>query len=106
MGERVLIYGAGDSGETLLNMITKFDDLHYRPIGFIDDDPEKQNYMISRYRILGTVYNLESICRQNSISRVIISTRYINGNREAILRDFCKKRGVAISKFKVSVEDY
>lgn len=105
-GQRVVIYGAGDSGEMLLNMITKFDDLNYRPIGFIDDDPEKKNLEISRYRILGNVNELAEVLRKNPFEKIIVSTGHIEETRDTALRYFCNLNNISISRFRIDIEDY
>lgn len=40
--KNVLIIGAGDAGEKILREIFENNQLHYRVIGFIDDDPQKK----------------------------------------------------------------
>ena len=40
----VLIVGAGDGGHLLLRELQKNPDLGYRPVGFVDDDPNKQRH--------------------------------------------------------------
>ncbi|MFH1761020.1 MAG: hypothetical protein ABIA63_07955, partial [bacterium] len=105
-GEKVIIYGAGDNGEALLNVITKMDNINYRPIGFIDDDPEKFDLKISRFKIFGGVYELPRLFRKSPFSRIIISTPFINGNRETFLKNFCSKHGVTLSRFNFKIESY
>ena len=41
MHGRVLIVGAGDSGNALLREIVNNGNLNHRPLGFIDDDPAR-----------------------------------------------------------------
>ena len=45
-GTPVVIVGAGDGGELLLREIRNNPNLAYMPVGFVDDDPEKQGAVI------------------------------------------------------------
>ena len=51
--KKVLIIGAGSAGEKILREIFDNQQLNYRVIGFIDDDPEKQKSLIHRTPVLG-----------------------------------------------------
>ncbi len=48
----VLIVGAGEAGETALNILERFHS-EYNVIGFIDDAPDKQARTIHGYKVLG-----------------------------------------------------
>ncbi|OGJ85629.1 MAG: hypothetical protein A2268_16640 [Candidatus Raymondbacteria bacterium RifOxyA12_full_50_37] len=102
-GERVLIYGAGDSGVTILHTFIKEDNLDYRPIGFIDDDPSKLNRSISGYTVLGSLNDLENIILAYQVQRIVISTGYINGNHEAEVKDLCRKHRVRLCRFRIQL---
>jgi hypothetical protein len=99
--EKVLIYGAGDRGATVLSALIKEDNLDYRPVGFIDDDPVKANREIQGYKIFGDIGVLESVVAGNQVERIIISSRFINGRRESVLKDICRKHNVKLCHFTV-----
>lgn len=103
--ENVLIYGAGDRGATVLSSLIKEDNLDYRPIGFIDDDPGKINREILGYKILGDISGLENIVMANDVQRIIISSQYINGMREGTLKDVCKRHKVKLCHFTVRLDN-
>src|SRR5204862_1335032 len=53
-GKEVLIVGAGDAGQLMVREMQRNRQLHYTPIGFVDDDPRKKNTRIHGVRVLGT----------------------------------------------------
>jgi UDP-GlcNAc:undecaprenyl-phosphate/decaprenyl-phosphate GlcNAc-1-phosphate transferase len=103
-GERVLIYGAGDRGEVALNSLIKEDIIDYRPIGFIDDNPAKYRKEILGYSIMGGIKDLEKIVIANQVQRIIISSPFINGNREGVLKEICRKHNVKLCHFKIQFD--
>jgi len=72
-GKKILIYGAGDAGEAMLREIKNNKDLHYDPIGFIDDDEVKIGRRIHGVHILGSRKDMERIIKTKEIDEVIIA---------------------------------
>jgi len=71
--KRFLIVGAGDAGETLLREIHRSAAAQYDVIGFVDDDPLKQNVSIHGIPVLGTVAELPKICTEQNIDEIAIA---------------------------------
>src|SRR3982751_1750527 len=80
-GCRILIYGAGDAGELLLRELLNNRDLKYAPIGFIDDDPNKKGKVIHGLRVFGGNGSLQSICREQRIDEILISSSQFTKDR-------------------------
>ncbi len=103
-GEKLLIYGAGDRGEVLLSALIKEDLLNFKPIGFIDDDPNKSNREIQGYKVFGGINILEDVVVEHSVKRIVVSSPYINGHREGTLKDICRRRSVSLCHFKIQLD--
>jgi FlaA1/EpsC-like NDP-sugar epimerase len=70
---RFLIVGAGNAGEALLREMIRRRDSQYEVVGFIDDDPAKRDTEINGIPVLGTVDDLPSICKKQSIDEIAIA---------------------------------
>ncbi len=93
-GKPVLIVGAGDSGEALLNEMIRRPELAYRPIGIVDDNPVKQGLIIHGVKVMGTRQQLKKLVSKYQIEEVIISMP--SASREVIRDIFfqCREIGV------------
>ena len=69
---RVLIFGAGKTGQTLYDVMKTNDD--YQVIGFADDNGVKQGLMIDNLPILGKSDDLLDLIKQYEINKVIVAT--------------------------------
>jgi FlaA1/EpsC-like NDP-sugar epimerase len=70
---RFLIVGAGNAGEALLREMLRRKDANYEVVGFIDDDPLKQQMSIHGISVLGTVDQLPAFCEKLSIDEIAIA---------------------------------
>jgi UDP-GlcNAc:undecaprenyl-phosphate/decaprenyl-phosphate GlcNAc-1-phosphate transferase len=103
-GCRVLIYGAGDAGELLLRELLNNRELQYAPVGFVDDDPNKKGKVIHGLRVFGGNGALRSICREQRVDEVLISSMRVSEERvEEILRD-CREQHVALKRMRIRIE--
>jgi FlaA1/EpsC-like NDP-sugar epimerase/ActR/RegA family two-component response regulator len=96
--KRVLIFGAGDTGEMILRDIKNHTYLyHYRPVGFIDDDPKKIGARIHGVRVLGNRENLHPIVLRTKPHEVIIT---IPSAKRRMVHDFVK----SLESYNVAVK--
>jgi FlaA1/EpsC-like NDP-sugar epimerase len=72
-GKEVVVVGAGDAGQLLIREMQRNRQLHYTPIGLIDDDPRKKRTRIHGVRVLGTTDELAHLLRDNRPDEVLIA---------------------------------
>lgn len=68
----VLIIGAGRSGKAIYRLLENSDS-PYRPVGFVDDDPDKLNTKVESVPVLGTTDQLSEIAREKNVHTAILA---------------------------------
>lgn len=104
-GRRVLIYGAGDAGELLLRELLNNRALKYSPVGFIDDDPAKNGKVMHGLKVHGGNGDLKSVCRQNNVHEVLISSSRMREERLQEILDFCRAEDIGVKRMRITIED-
>ena len=69
-----LILGAGRAGEMLARALLRDPSHGYRPIGFVDDDPDKKGREIRGLRVLGHCEQISEIAAHTGAGIIIIAT--------------------------------
>jgi FlaA1/EpsC-like NDP-sugar epimerase len=94
-GEKaVLIYGAGAAGVTLLREIRSNAALHYRVLGFVDDNPEKRGIVIQGTKVLGSGTALAALVLKHKIEEVLIALPSATGQEMTTILSRCHQAGV------------
>ena len=86
---RVLVYGAGAFGQTLVREIRANTKWNMNPIAFIDDDPMKAGRWIVGIPVRGALDDLDKTLRRYAIDEVVLSSPSINGSVERRIREVC-----------------
>ncbi len=96
--KRILVVGAGDTGEMIVREMKNTHDHAYEPIGFIDDNTYKKGLTIHDVPILGTTRMLPAIIRKYRPEEILIAEA--NELHLTIRRiyDLCKPFPVTIKK--------
>ena len=102
-GKRVVLYGAGDAGMLVLREIRQNPSLGYNPLGFVDDDPGKVERLVQGLQVFGTRAELQSICREQRIEEVLITTSRISDQRVDETVAFCESIGVPCRTVTVNI---
>jgi len=91
---RALILGAGDAGAVVVRELQKTSQLNLEPVGFLDDDPSKQNHQIYGVSVIGNINSLEKILDKQQIDEVIIAIPSAPGRIIRLVNDACRKKGI------------
>jgi UDP-GlcNAc:undecaprenyl-phosphate GlcNAc-1-phosphate transferase len=104
-GERVLLYGAGDSGDFTLRYINSHPALGYHPVGFIDEDSTLWHRSIQGVEILGGPDQIELFLSENSINGIIFTSNSMleDENVQTVL-SCCRKYGIWMRVFHLDLE--
>lgn len=90
--ERVLIIGAGDSGQhTALRFRQRSDDKNYKVVGFLDDDIEKVGMIIQNCKVLGTTEQIHTISKQERVDLIVVAIHNIDGPNFRRILNLCEQ---------------
>ena len=103
-GCRVLIYGAGDGGELLLRELLNNRELQYAPVAFLDDDPKKKDKVIHGLRVHVGNGSLISICRQQQVEEVLISSSRFSEERVREIQRDCEEANITLKRMCIRIE--
>jgi FlaA1/EpsC-like NDP-sugar epimerase len=95
-GKEVLIVGAGDAGQLMAREMQRNRQLHYTPIGFVDDDPRKRGDRIHGIRVLGTTDDLLHLLRDNKPDEVLIAIPSAPGAVRQKIVETCQAEKVPV----------
>jgi len=93
--QRILIIGAGGSGEKLLREIADNPNIDYKVVGFLDDDPGKKGLAIRGVPVFGPVHHLKRILDKHGIDQILISAPSATGPEMRRIVDLCDGCGVS-----------
>lgn len=93
-GRRVLIFGAGDTGDAFLREVHKNRAFNYRPVGFVDDDPSKQRRRIQGVPVLGVRSDIPQLVEENLIDEIILAIPSADEKTKADIEAICRESGV------------
>jgi FlaA1/EpsC-like NDP-sugar epimerase len=95
---RVLVVGAGRSGEGVVRELVNAKDKHYQVVGFVDDDPAKRRHTIHGVEVLGPTGDIAGIARKHAVDEIIIAIPSAPGKVVRDLISACRKSNV---RFKI-----
>ena len=70
---RTLIVGAGDAGEQIARSIISSPNSPYLAVGYVDDNPDRQNNLIHGIRVIGPIKKIPEIVSRYAVTEMIIA---------------------------------
>ncbi|MGX6448977.1 polysaccharide biosynthesis protein [Patulibacter sp. S7RM1-6] len=95
-GRTALIVGAGDGGRLVLREMVRNPQLGLRPVGFVDDDEQKQRLRVDGVRVLGRIADLPRIIDEVEPDEIIIAIPSAPGTLRAEVLRAGRHRGVPV----------
>ncbi len=93
--KKLLIIGAGDCGEKMFREIRDNGQLHYKVVGFLDDNPVKVGKKIHGIPVRGSVDQLPAIAEKINADEALIAVPSARGEDMRRIVQYCKQSGVA-----------
>ena len=90
----VLIVGAGDAGAVIAREMLSSRHINIDPVGFVDDDPNKQKKSMHGIPVLGTCKDIPRLVKQYDVEEVVIAIPTASGNVIREIRTLCEAAGV------------
>lgn len=92
--KKLIIIGAGNSGEKICREILNNPHLNYEIVGFLDDDTSKIGRAIHGIKIIGTMADLPTVAIKTRADEILIAITNADGKQMRRIVDACKKTGV------------
>jgi len=93
--DRIIIVGAGEVGRTVMRAIVARPELGYQVIGFVDDNPQKGQTDIGRFKALGPLHNLSRLIEKEAVDEVIITLPWMYHRKIMSIVRECERRQVS-----------
>lgn len=93
---RLLIVGAGHTGQLLARELQNNPALNYQPVGFVDDDPRILHHRIHRIRVLGALSEMDDLIERMDAEIVAIALDRAPGHVVRDIVGICQRRNVPV----------
>jgi FlaA1/EpsC-like NDP-sugar epimerase len=93
---KILIVGAGEAGVIVARELRAHPEVGQEIVGFVDDDPSKQGYIVAGYRVLGTKEDLPDLVASHDVEEVIIAMPSVPGTVVRQIVSACDGLGVKV----------
>lgn len=92
---RVLVIGAGSTGEMIVRQMLNEPRFGYRPVAFLDDDPAKRGSRIHGLPVVGSVDRVVEECQSRNVDLIIIAVPSASPAQMRRIVSLCQQTGLA-----------
>ncbi len=92
--KRVLVVGAGNSGEMIVRQMLQDRNLNFAPIGFVDDDESLHGTRIHGLPVLGSIARLPHLVKARHAAEIILAIPSAGASQMRRVVEFCEASGV------------
>jgi FlaA1/EpsC-like NDP-sugar epimerase len=93
---RLLIVGAGHTGQALARELQSSPGLRYQPIGYLDDDANKHHRRMLGLRVFGPISGLARTIDERAVEAVAIAMGNAPGEKVREIVGVCQRAGVPV----------
>jgi len=94
--DRVLIVGAGEVGRTVMRNLVARPELGYEVVGFVDDDPQKAQSTLGRFKGIGGLDSLPDLLLSGEFDEVIITLPWMYHRKILSMVAQCQRARVRV----------
>ena len=94
VSKKALIVGAGRAGETLARALFHDPSSGYRPVGFVDDDPDQQGRDIHGIPVLGHCERVPEVAARTGADVIIIAVPSATAVQMRRIVELCERAGL------------
>jgi FlaA1/EpsC-like NDP-sugar epimerase len=102
--QRTIVYGAGESGRSIVTAMLASPDSPYLPVAFLDDDPAKRRLSINRIPVMGDRMQLVDVAAEVEADVLLIAMPSASSVLMRELADDARRAGLQV-KVLPSVSD-
>ncbi len=92
--KRVLVIGAGDAGAMIVRELNRNPQLNMSPIGYLDDDPQKQNSVIHGVPVLAPIDDIERVLNTHHVDEALIAIPSASGDVLRKITRNCRQNNI------------
>lgn len=89
--KRTLIVGAGSAGTMVARQLLKNPNENLLPVGYVDDDPKKQQLDFFDLPVLGTIYDIQQVVERKNIDLIVIAIPSLSKKELNMIFNECTK---------------
>ncbi|HQR65935.1 MAG TPA: hypothetical protein PLB02_00915 [Thermoanaerobaculia bacterium] len=103
-GIPVLIYGAGLGGVNARRELESNEAIGLRPVGFLDDDPEKHGRMVNGLKVFGPIESLPEARRETGAKVLVVASLKIPRERLRLAMEIAARESVEVSRMQMNLQ--